>query len=399
MTRQKGKRTAPDPRPPRSGLHLAFLALCGIGLLFSADLLRVHINVHTDPGYHSYCSVNEGLDCAAVAASEYSVFWGLPLALWGLVGYLAMAAWAELGARSRGAGTAWPWGVLCGVGTLLSVASIFLLYVSHFIIHSICLVCAGSYIINIALLVVAILEVRRRGVSVVSAMVADVGEAARRPGLPLIFVALLAGAVMILKASITPYWTIIIDGPDGLAAGTTATGQPWIGAVDPVVEIIEYSDYQCPHCLRGHNAMRDLVRANPDRVRLIHRHYPLDQACNPRITQPFHRFACSYARLAWCAGEQGQFWEANDYIFLQGRRTDRVTPAELARQLGLDAADLTACESGRESAREVDHDLKAGREAGVGATPTFVMNGQVFTGSIPPEALAAALGTGPATPP
>ena len=197
---------------------------------------------------------------------------------------------------------------------------------------------------------------------------------------------------MALRSGIPPYWTIDRDGPGGLTTGLTAEGLPWIGATDPEIEIVEFSDYQCPHCLRGHDAMRQLVQDYPERVRLVHRHYPLDQACNPKITRPFHVFACRYARLAWCAGEEGRFWEANDYLFQMGKREDGVTATELARQLGLDPQALEACETGRASAAEVDRDLAAGRRIGVSGTPTFVMNDQVHSGGIPPEAIEAALG-------
>ena len=64
-----------------------------------------------------------------------------------------------------------------------------------------------------------------------------------------------------------------------------AHGWHWIGATKPTVTIYEFSDYQCPHCLRGHEQMRKLLAQYPDKLRLVHRHYPLDHQCNPAINR------------------------------------------------------------------------------------------------------------------
>ena len=69
--------------PPR-GLVIAFVLLCLLGLGVSIELSRIHVFVHTDPSYHSVCAMSEGVNCETVAASPYSVFAGLPVAVWEL---------------------------------------------------------------------------------------------------------------------------------------------------------------------------------------------------------------------------------------------------------------------------------------------------------------------------
>jgi len=110
-------------------------------------------------------------------------------------------------------------------------------------------------------------------------------------------------------------------------SGAWSPTSPWpcwscggCGAARPALTVVEYSDYQCPHCRRGHDELRGLVREHPERVRLVHRDYPLDHHCNDLLKRPFHPQACRYAVLAHCAGEQGRFWEANDVLYSLGRR-------------------------------------------------------------------------------
>ncbi len=76
-------------RPIRAW-RIAFLIFCTVGALLSADLLRLHVKVHKDPNYHAFCAMSEKLNCETVAASSWAVFAGLPVALWGLVGYFFM---------------------------------------------------------------------------------------------------------------------------------------------------------------------------------------------------------------------------------------------------------------------------------------------------------------------
>ena len=152
--------------------------------------------------------------------------------------------------------------------------------------------------------------------------------------------------------------------------------------------IAEYSDYQCPHCRRGHEQMRQLIRDHPEKVRLVHRQYPLDQACNRSLTRPFHPYACAYAKLSYCAEEQNRFWEANDFLFEHGRRKAPVTTKELSREIGIDFDLLQRCMSSDSAAQAIETDLEEGRSLGIRGTPTFVIGDLTYPGGIPPEALA-----------
>jgi len=392
---KKRERKKPQPEVRGGnvrGWRIAFLVLCTVGACFSADLLRLHANVHTNPDYHSYCAMSERVNCDTVALSDFSVFLNLPVALWGLLGYVFMGALAVWGLRGHPRNPSWPLGFSFGLALFSALLGIVLFLVSHFIVESVCVVCGGTYLVNLGLAFVAFMALRRSGWGLFGALARDGRTVSAGAGPFAFLVIVFAGALIAAWLFVPTYWRVeTATGPGGLPVGTTPGGHPWIGAAEPVLVITEYSDYQCPHCQRGHDDVRKLIASHPDRVRVVHRQYPLDQQCNSAILQPFHPYACRYARLSHCAQEQGKFWEANDYLFANGRRRFPVTQEELVRNLDLDQDALRACVEGDEADQAVQRDLEAGRALGIRGTPTFVVRGETYPGRIPPEIIEAAL--------
>jgi protein-disulfide isomerase/uncharacterized membrane protein len=390
---------SPEGRPAEAGplqlvrgWRVAFLVLCTVGLCLTADLTRLHVNVHTDPNYQSYCAMSERVNCETVAASPYAVFLGLPLGVWGVLAYLGLGALTVSGLRRRPPVATWPFGILFWASTIASLLSVVLFYISHFVVESICIVCTCVYLTNAALLLVAILELRRCSAGAADALVEELRVIRGRPLRAAVSIVVAGAVLAALWIGVPRYWEITTaTGPGGLTVGHTSDGAPWIGATEPAVEIVEFSDYQCPHCQRGHREMRELVQEHPRTVRLVHRSYPLDQQCNPAVTTAFHPWACSYALIAHCAGEQGRFWEANDYLFANGRRGSAVGAEEVATAVRLDRGALEACVKDGAAMRSIQADMEAGRKIGVGGTPTFLLDGRTYPGKIPRDRLDAAL--------
>ncbi len=378
--------------PPVRGWRIAFLVACTVGVCLSADLLRLHFNVYTDPDYQSYCAMSEHVNCETVALSNYAVFLGLPMAIWGLLAYLAMGALAVWGLKEKPPAAAWPFGLLYWLSLFASLVGIILLGVSHFVIKSACIVCAGIYLVSFALLATSYGTLRRSGLSPVSALIHDTRSISAKPWPVAVFGGTFVSLATVLWIAIPPYWHMEAStSPGGIHMGETSNGNPWIGARRPTLEIVEYSDYQCPYCRRAHQAVRNLVEADPDRVRLVHRHYPLDHHCNTTVDRPFHENACQYARMAYCAQQQGRFWEANDYLFASGRSRVPVLVPHLAAHLGVDAEALSACTHSAAANRAVQEDLAAGEALRIRGTPSYVIDEYVYLGTIPLDVIASAL--------
>jgi protein-disulfide isomerase len=154
-----------------------------------------------------------------------------------------------------------------------------------------------------------------------------------------------------------------------------ATNAPSKGPAGAPVEIIEFSDFQCPYCLRAHATVDQVLAAYGDRIHFVYRHFPL----------PSHPNARPAAEASACAAEQNKFWPYHDRLFAQPSKLSEADLKQHAAELGLDSAKFNACVDSHKYKDLVDADLKEGDEAGVNATPTFFINGRVVSGALPFE--------------
>lgn len=152
--------------------------------------------------------------------------------------------------------------------------------------------------------------------------------------------------------------------------------RPTRGPANAPVEIIEFSDFQCPFCLNAFPTVNQVLSTYGDRIRFVYRHYPL--ANHPR--------ARPAAEAAQCAHEQGKFWEYHDRLFGNQALLGDDDLKQHAALLGLDAAQFNACYDSQKYKADVDQDIRAGDEAGVSGTPAFYINGRMLSGAQPFEA-------------
>jgi protein-disulfide isomerase len=104
---------------------------------------------------------------------------------------------------------------------------------------------------------------------------------------------------------------------------------------------------------------------------------------------PIHPQAREAHRAAVAAAEQGKFWEMHDAIFAQPAALDRAALARHAAALGLDGARFEKALDAPATDARVQADISEGQRIGVRGTPTFVINGRVFSGAQPYEAFKA----------
>jgi protein-disulfide isomerase len=152
---------------------------------------------------------------------------------------------------------------------------------------------------------------------------------------------------------------------------------PQLGDVRAPVAVVEYSDYQCPHCAAAVQPLRELVRALPTKVRVCSKYFPL----------PGHPRAQVAAACAEFARGRGRYWEMGDLIFSHRDELGDADLKSFAGKLGLDGdAMLRLVYSGRYDP-VIDRHRKEGMEAGVRATPTLFFNGRQYVLPIKQEFL------------
>jgi protein-disulfide isomerase len=157
-----------------------------------------------------------------------------------------------------------------------------------------------------------------------------------------------------------------------------ATG-PSKGPATAPVTIVEFSDFECPFCVRAEGTVKEVLAAYPGKVRLVYRDYPL----------PNHSKAPKAAEAAHCAGDQGKYWEMHDKLFANAQKLDVADLKAHAREVGLDGGKFDQCLDSGAKAKEVELHKKAGDDAGVSGTPAFFINGRLLSGAQPLEAFKA----------
>ena len=151
-----------------------------------------------------------------------------------------------------------------------------------------------------------------------------------------------------------------------------ATGSA-LGASNAPVQIVEFSDFQCPFCARVAPELRQLQERYPGQVAVVYRHFPLE-SIHP------HAFAAAVA--AECAGEQGRFQAFHDALFAGQDSIGKQPWSAYATQAGIaNAAEFDVCVREQRFAERVRRDMEDARAAGVEATPSYIFGGRMMTGT------------------
>jgi protein-disulfide isomerase len=154
------------------------------------------------------------------------------------------------------------------------------------------------------------------------------------------------------------------------------------GPADAPVTLVEYGDYECPHCGRAYPIVKEVQRRLGAKLRFVFRNFPLSE---------MHPHAEHAAEGAEAAGAQGKFWEMHDALFEHQGALDDKHLVAYAAAIGLDAARFGIDLRGHTNRARVREDFVTGARSGVNGTPTFFINGVRFDDSWEPDTLADAL--------
>ena len=368
------------------GLVLAMIAGMGASLY----LANQHIAVLC--GDSSICSVSETFDCDKVNTSSYSELFGIPVALYGLGFYFAVAyagAMRRLG-RSKLSGLP---RVLLVAGIGSAAYSALLAWVSH-TMGTWCLFCISMYGINALMLVTAILALRKPDL---------LGPAQEPPAgaawgtllglggdrtVPVMLVAGLVAFVLSIAiyngkkenlncsptdssdpAALAEYYHLPRKGTVELSGN-----EPQLGRSDAPYLIVEWADYGCPWCAKAGAGAKDLVSENAD-IQLRFKHYPLSNQCNAHVGGDMHPTACECSKATECARQQGRFWELSDLLFKNQSYQTAEDVRFMAKQIGLDMEALETCMADPITEQRLRTDTDQANKVDITGTPTFFIKG------------------------
>ena len=141
------------------------------------------------------------------------------------------------------------------------------------------------------------------------------------------------------------------------------------GSLDAPVVLVEYADYQCPHCGEVFSLVQRLQQRFGDALCVVFRNFPLVQS---------HPQALPAAIVAEYAAAHGQFWPAHDALFRSQQQLGEVVYRELMRELGLSEDAMMAAMETPALMQRIQDDIEGGVRSGVKGTPTFFVNGGIF---------------------
>lgn len=369
-----------------------FWMLTGIGIIVSGYLSFSHYRVFTDITYQSLCAISKTVNCDTVSQSPWAILIGVPVPAWGVIGYgFFLCLFLLLSTKTPGTQAS-------GLLLLLFLASGFCAYsitlaaISAFLIKSYCLMCIALHVINFGLLLTSYYHTRKAGFRNLGHRLGnELGMLVKTPSgrrVLMLFSMIVTAAVLFYP----PYWKFESTAAmETIPNGVTGDGHFYLGAAEPVLDIVEFTDYQCFQCKKMHFMLRRLMAAHPGKIRLVHRHFPMDHQVNPLLKEPFHTGSGAMAMLAIFAGTKGKFWQMNDVLFLLDPSETQWKIRKLLEKAGivLDHPEKNIYSS--EVQQTLRQDIMDGLKLGITATPSFLIRDNVYEGQIPAEILEQAL--------
>lgn len=415
--KRKQKKTSPKGPQEKSAssasggrLVHAMLAALGVAAAAAAYLLYAFIQKHLDPSYESICAINATFDCDKLNNSNWGKIFGVPITVFAIPTYAALAALVLRSRRHDGGGRG-ALNLLIGALSCATAYGAFLFYVMvahHEVYCPFCLTMDGM---GVAVLVMAVLARRGRssGASdyaqpLKTAVAVGFGVLLLPLGLHLASVSSYEAAVQ-AEADVgvdlnkpAAAVSLVADGAGGDRARKLDAKNYYIpiqeddavfGPADAKVTIVEFADFQCGYCKKLFYALKPLKeKYEGEPVRFVFKHFPMGTKCNPTINNNRHKYACKASFAAECARQQGLFWPMHDLLFKNQHKLKEEDLKYYARKVGLDIRKFEACLVSPSAKSAIAKDVQTYDETGiVKGTPRTFVNGRFFKGVLPQSTL------------
>jgi len=171
--------------------------------------------------------------------------------------------------------------------------------------------------------------------------------------------------------------------PEAPVVNVDTAGFPSKGKDSAKVTIVEFADYQCPHCKIAADSLKKVTERFKDKVKFIYLDFPINPSGISKVV----------AEGAHCAGEQGKYWDYHYKAFDSQATLDKESPAKLAKDLKLDEVKFKACIDGAKGKAIVEKSHKEGERIGVSGTPFVLINGKRYLGAHTVEAFSKEIET------
>jgi uncharacterized membrane protein len=389
---------------------MQLMVFAAVGLGASAWSSYVHYSLLTRQGYTSFCDVNSAISCTTAYLSQYGSLWGVPVALGGVFYFLLVLALAGLTGRRRGAAENTP-GYIFALSTFALAFVFYLAWASLFKLHALCVLCAITYAAVIAIFIVSGGATTFPMTSLPRRASKDLPALVRSPLALGVAVLLAVGAFSLITVFPREAHSTVAaqeTAPAAAAAGPQATAadpqreeflkwyeaQPKINvpieAEGAKVLVVKFNDYQCPPCRESFMNYKSIIAkyTASGQMKFVLKHFPLERECNAAVGGDLHSSACEAAAAVVMAQPKGTADKLEEWFFTNQMSlspdTIKKAAADVAGVNDYDAQYARALTL-------VKTDAGLGALLGAKSTPTFLINGRLIAGALPPGLFEAAV--------
>ena len=387
-------------------MQLMVFAALGLGAATWSSY--VHYSLLTRQGYTSFCDVNSTISCTTAYLSPYGSLWGVPVALAGIFYFLVVLMIAGLARRRPPAENA-P-GYIFALSTVALAFVFYLAWASFFKLNALCLLCAFTYAAVIAIFIVS-------GGATTFPMTTLPRRASK--DFPLLVRSPLALALLVLLG-VGAFSLINVFPREAHAAAAQAVAPapapaaPQAEQADPQREeflkwydaqpkinvpieadgakvlVVKFNDYQCPPCRESYMGYKAIIEkyTASGQLKFVLKHFPLERECNAAVGGDLHIASCEAAAAVVMAQRKGTADKLEEWFFSNQLSLNPDTVKRAASEV----AGVTDFDA--EYARAltlVKTDAGLGAMLGAKSTPTFLINGRLIAGALPPGLFEAAI--------
>ena len=377
-----------------------------VGLVSSSVSTYMHNRAIDEPTYLSFCDISAKISCTEVYLSQYGTVRGIPVALGGVIWFMAVLLLATVRSRrSPQFQQSLPtYLVMVSIPALAAV--IYFVYVSFFVLKTLCMLCATVYAA-----VGGIFLMSCRSISLPMGMFlrrvkGDLWSLVTTPLVLMVSIVFVAASFM---ATVFFYGNFsdedLVQTEFRLQLPPAAVKseferwwevQPRVqlpGSDDgTIVTVVKFNDYQCPACRQTDRRYRPIFskyrRSHPGAVTLVIKDYPLDPECNEDAPNGPHDAACEAAVAVRLAQLNGRGERMKEWLY----SNQELFSPESVRIAALDVGDVENFDGEYEQVLvHVKADIALGKTLDITGTPAFFINGVAIKGGLTPKYFDAAI--------
>lgn len=345
---------------------LMALVMIGLSIYLTNHYFEVKFPTGLEPS--GLCNINSFFNCDVATSSPASNIMGVPISLFGIIigAFILVGFMVKTDAFE---------GTIHTVMIINAVGCLALFIYSLIALGGLCPACTGYYIASWIVLYCLyktstlkafdLKAVAGYGITIAAAFAITYNVVQKKESA----VNQIADSLVAQYKSLENLGNPNFESPYRMASATQKFA-------DAPIRISKFSDFECPACKMLSEVLHEVAEKYKGKVNIQYFFYPLDNACNPDMQRPLHRFACKAAKLATCMPEKFSSYEKDVFANQTALSDDWLT--SYANKQG-----VSTCYESDSAKEQIESHMKEAKRFGVQSTPTFLLNGVKIEGVLP----------------